>query len=98
MGGEAAGPIDVTEHEAEPWQKLVTAMRNILGDDRRRLVIVDELRRAIEDLPPEDYRALGYFERWMEAVRDLLEEKGVLSHVEIDQRMAEIIKRKGGHA
>jgi len=96
MGGEPAGPIDLADHETEPWQKLVTAMRNVLGDDKRRLVIVDELRRAIEDLPPEDYRELGYFERWMEAVRDLLEEKGVLSHAEIDRRMAEIVARRKG--
>jgi hypothetical protein len=62
LGGQVAGPVDRTEHEPEPWQNLVTALMYLLRD-RCRLAKTDELRRAIEDLKPEDYRRLGYFDK-----------------------------------
>ena len=30
IGGEAAGPVDTSEHGPEPWQKLVTALSGVL--------------------------------------------------------------------
>lgn len=92
MGGDPAGPIDMDEHATEPWQKMVTAIRSALGDEPKRLMRVDELRRAIEDLSPEGYD-LPYFERWAEAMVNLMEEKDMLSRAEIEARMAEIRKR-----
>ena len=94
MGGQDAGPIEMAEHDAEPWQKLVTAIRAALGEEPHRLMRVDELRRAIEDLDEKDYD-LPYFERWALAMGNLLEEKGLLSHAEIEQRMANIRERSG---
>ena len=32
MGGMPAGPIDLTEHPAEPWAKLITSLRAAMGD------------------------------------------------------------------
>lgn len=90
MGGMPAGPIELAEHEAEPWAKLITAIRSALGD--HDLMRVDELRRALEDLPREKYDQ-PYFERWAEAMCDLMEEKGLLTHEEIRARMAAIGKR-----
>ncbi len=90
MGGLEAGAVELAPHEAAAWQKQVLAMRVVLGDGKRKLVRVDELRRAIEDLDPEDYHRLGYFDRWVMAMRRLLVEKGVLSAREIDERVATI--------
>lgn len=92
MGGETAGPIDMDEHATLPWQKMVTALRSALGDEPRRLMRVDELRRAIEDLSPEGYE-LPYFERWAEAMVNLMDEKDMVSRAEIEARMEEIRKR-----
>lgn len=88
MGGNPAGDIDLSGHALEPWQKQVHAMRQVLGDEKRRLLRVDELRRAIEDLPPDQYNSLEYFDRWVRAVRTILVEKGVLTNAEINERMA----------
>ena len=38
----------------------------------------DELRNAIERLPPEQYLAASYYERWLGALEMLVAEKGVL--------------------
>lgn len=90
MGGMPGGPIDLSEHEAEPWAKLITAIRGALGE--HDLMRVDELRRSLEDLPKAQYDR-PYFERWAEAMCDLMEEKGLLSRAEVEQRMAAIRKR-----
>ncbi len=93
MGGQPAGPIDLGEHATEPWEKLITAMVATLRD--RGLSRVDELRRAIEDLSPEDH-GKPYFERWSAAILDLWQEKGFITRAEVEARMAEIKKRLEG--
>jgi thiocyanate hydrolase subunit beta len=97
MGGLEGDPIDMAEHDAEPWQKMVTAIRSALGDDPKRLMLVDELRRAIEDLDERQYN-LPYFERWAEAMVNLMEEKDLLTRDEVTARMDEIRGRVKGAA
>jgi len=53
---------------------------------------IDELRRALEDLPDDVY-AQDYFERWSEAMINLLEEKGIFTREEIMGKM-NLIKSK----
>jgi hypothetical protein len=55
------------------------------------LKTTDEHRRAIESL--ENYRDLGYYERWVAGTEQLLVEKGILTREEIDERAAEISRR-----
>lgn len=93
MGGQPAGPINLDEHATEPWEKLITAMVGSLRG--RGLMTVDELRRAIEDLSPEDYEK-PYFERWSAAILDLWQEKGLLTRTEVEAKMGEIKKRLEG--
>ena len=38
----------------------------------------DELRDAIERIPPAEYLAMSYYERWLRAAEMLLAEKGLL--------------------
>lgn len=88
LGGQPAGPIDRSEHALEPWHRLVTATLGALRDERHRLLTVDEMRRAMEDMPPEDYRRLQYFERWAVGLATLVVEKQLLTCDEIDRRVA----------
>jgi hypothetical protein len=90
MGGEPAGVVEVAEHPVEPWQKTTMAMRVALGKGKHDLIMVDELRRAIEDLPASDYDSFAYFEKWITALTNLLVEKGVLTHEEVAARVAEL--------
>jgi hypothetical protein len=90
MGGQPAGPISTADHPTDPWAKLITAVVAALRE--RHLTRVDEMRRALEDLPPDVY-AQPYFERWAEALCNLLEEKGLATRAEVDARMEEIRSR-----
>ena len=90
LGGAPAGPIDTTDHGMKFWEKQANALRNALG--LKKIVRVDELRRAAEDLGDQYYK-LAYFERTTMALRTLLIEKGLFTEAELKARMAEVRAR-----
>jgi coproporphyrinogen III oxidase-like Fe-S oxidoreductase len=92
MGGSPGGPIDKSQHEIEDWERLADAVNIALGV--KGLQTTDELRRAIESL--QNYRELGYYERWVAATEKLLVEKSILTREEIDRRSAEVARRWSG--
>jgi len=76
-GGRATdAPIDRSEHELADWEMLMDAIVGVLG--ARGVMNVDELRRGIESMPPEEYERASYYERWLYSVETILKEKGVL--------------------
>lgn len=94
LGGLSdAGPIDKSQHEVEDWEKLADAVTVAL--DKKGAKTTDEHRRAMESLEPEQYRSLGYYERWIAATELLLVEKGILTREEIDRKAAELEKSWG---
>ena len=90
MGGEEAGAIDTADHGMKFWEKQANALRNTLT--RGKVLRLDELRRAAEDLGARYYE-LEYFQRTTEALRTVLVEKGFFSEEELAARMAEVRKR-----
>jgi hypothetical protein len=90
MGGEDAGAIDTADHGMRFWEKQANALRNTLTS--RKLVRMDELRRAAEDLG-ERYEKLEYFQRTTEALRTVLLEKGFFSEEELESKIGEIRRR-----
>ena len=48
---------------------------------------VDELRRGIEGMPPDEYERASYYERWLYSVETVLTEKGMLAPRELDRRL-----------
>ena len=74
LGGLAAGPVDREAHDLAPWEARTDALVYLLI--ARRAIRTDELRREIESLGPDEYRAAGYYHRWLHALVRLLLEKG----------------------
>ncbi|HXP57655.1 MAG TPA: hypothetical protein VN847_22005 [Streptosporangiaceae bacterium] len=81
VGGQTGfGPVDPGD-PAEPaafsadWEARVFAVQRILL--RRGVFTGDEMRDAIESIPPEQYLSASYFERWLEAIETLVARKGV---------------------
>jgi hypothetical protein len=94
MGGRpGAGPVETVAHEPADWELLADAVAKALT--AKGLRKLDEGRRAMEDLPPEEYLALGYYERWIAGIEALLIEKGVVTREEIDVRQ-EAFEREWG--
>jgi nitrile hydratase beta subunit-like protein len=78
-------PIDRTEHELADWEVLTDALLGALV--ARRLINVDQLRRGIESMPPEEYERASYYERWLYSMETRLVEEGVLAPGELDARL-----------
>jgi nitrile hydratase len=79
-------PIDRSEHELEDWELLTDSLVGALSSNR--VMNVDELRRGIESMPPDEYEAASYYERWLYSAETILTEKGVLEPGELDRRLA----------
>ena len=80
MGGQTGfGPVPVGEDGVPPfaadWEARVYALATMLR--RRGVVNSDELRDAIERLPPQQYLEASYYERWLGALETLVAEKGL---------------------
>ncbi len=83
-GMEGFGPVQ--REAVEPpfhadWEAHVFAMnRALIGAG---VYTLDEFRDAVERIPPQDYLAAGYYDRWVRALRTLCVGKGVLTAEEV---------------
>jgi len=84
-GWPTDAPIDRTEHELADWELLTDALVGALG--RNGLMNVDELRRGIESMPPDEYERASCYERWLHSIETILTEKGVLEPGELEWRL-----------
>ncbi|ABV93589.1 hypothetical protein Dshi_1847 [Dinoroseobacter shibae DFL 12 = DSM 16493] len=91
MGGDAAGPVLPSEHDFALWEKRVDAL--VILCQGKGLFSVDGLRRALEDMGPEAFESLSYYERWVMALRRNLVEAGAVTPAEIAARIEEIRAR-----
>lgn len=88
FGGQDAGTVCRDEHDYEPWEKRMDAIRGLCA--QRGLFTTDELRRSIEDLGPGVYEKLSYYERWCAGVANLLLQKQVITVDELGRKMSEV--------
>ncbi|MGY1619282.1 hypothetical protein ACI797_21285 [Geodermatophilus sp. SYSU D00691] len=84
--GGMSGFAAIAEEPDEPpfhsdWEAHVFALNGALI--KRGVYNLDEFRDAIERMPPADYLAASYYERWFAAIRTLLVEKGVATAEEL---------------
>jgi len=96
IGGENWGPIPLDQKETPDLAKLSTALRGALGDKGAGLVSLHEGRRAREDLGYDRYHALGYFEMGMQAIHDILVQKGVVTEQEVQDRIETLKSARDG--
>lgn len=96
MGGLSAGPIDRDEHPDERWHMEFFVLLSTLISPRNRILRLDEMRRAVEDLGEEKYNAMAYSDRQTWATAKILVEKGLLTWDEIEQRISTLRRRRGG--
>jgi hypothetical protein len=91
MGGLPAGKVERAEHDYADWERRVDAIGVVLS--QKRLLTVDQRRRAIETLTPEAYDALSYYERWVIALGQTLIQRGLITSAELAKKMLQVEKR-----
>ena len=85
VGGMQGFP-PVEQEAGEPpfhadWEAHVFALNSALIG--RGLYQLDEFRDAIELLPPREYLASSYYEKWLAAITALLVRKGIVTEEEL---------------
>ncbi|MDD7968358.1 SH3-like domain-containing protein [Actinomycetospora lemnae] len=85
VGGMVGFP-PIVEEPDEPafhadWEAHVVALNAAMI--RRGVYNLDEFRDAIERIPPDQYLAASYYEKWLRAITTLLAEKGVVTPAEL---------------
>ncbi|MEO1330846.1 MAG: ScnB-like protein [Pseudomonadota bacterium] len=95
MGGVfdgAPGPsVDPAEHDYALWEKRVDALMVLTSS--KGLMTVDSLRRVLEDMGPESFETMTYYERWIASVTQNMIEAGVFTVEELRAKTAEIAAR-----
>jgi nitrile hydratase subunit beta len=85
VGGMQGFPPVAQEQDEPPfhadWEAHVFGINSALIG--RGVYNLDEFRDAIERIPPQQYLASSYYERWLRAITMLLAERGVLTEEEL---------------
>lgn len=81
VGGQTGfGPVVTEENEPvfhADWEARVYALNIALV--RRGVYTLDEFRDAVERMPPQEYLAASYYERWLFAIERLTSAQGAQS-------------------
>lgn len=76
-GQQGFGQVPPIEPDEPPfhadWEARVFALNSVLL--RRGAYTLDEFRDAIERMPPADYLAASYYERWLHAIETLVADR-----------------------
>ncbi len=95
MGGVTkfmCDPVDTEPHALNDFDKEVDAIRQLLG--MKKLMSVDEMRRAIEAIPEEQYLRMTYYQRWMRSITDNMLAKGIFT----EDELRAVLARQAGEA
>ena len=91
MGGDPAGSINPDEHDFALWEKRVDALMVLTS--AAGLMTTDSLRRVLEDMGPDAYETMTYYERWIASVAQNMVEAGAVTTEELGAKMAEVRAR-----
>ena len=86
LGGvEGFGPIPIEADEPvfhATWEGRILGCRFLMGF--WRLWNIDANRHSLEQLPPAEYLAMSYYEKWAAGVVNLSAEKGLITPAEVE--------------
>src|SRR5215213_10053681 len=92
MGGmHGFGPVVREENEPifhEAWERTVFGINRAIR--ARGLINIDESRHGIERMPPGEYLAASYYERWLSSLERVLVEKGIVTEDELASRIEQL--------
>jgi nitrile hydratase subunit beta len=93
-GADGFGPV--VREEREPvfhasWERTVFAM--MLATMGQGVYNLDEVRHAIERMPPAEYLSTTYYEHWLAGLERLLVEKGVVGAEDLAARRRRMKKK-----
>lgn len=97
MGGlDGFGPVNPTKTEPvfqAEWERRCFGM--FLTSAAVVGFTVDEFRHGMESLEPMHYLSASYYEHWLGAYEKVFADKGIISHEELEARVAKLKQEQG---
>ena len=93
VGGQEAGPVDLSEHDYAHWEWQIDAMVR-LALTKGLISDFAELRDGIERLTAEDYDRCTYYERWAKSLAYALVSRGVITEQQLADKLEAIRARQ----
>jgi len=87
IGGHPAGEIPKEGMNQLYWEKLMIAMFGVLSS--KGIYNLDEFRRTVESMHPDEYKKSHFYWRRLDAMANLLVEKGHINYNELVRRANE---------
>jgi hypothetical protein len=103
MGGQPGARVEPQKendpHDYADWERRIDAMGVLLWGIKgtKKLLTVDEHRKAIESLPPEAYDSMAYYEKWILAFSQCLVQRGVVTSAELARKMQDVMFMRQHH-
>lgn len=91
IGGLSAGPIEMVDHQLEPWEKRCHALADVL--DFHKIINTEEKRRGVESLGSDVVGKLTYYERWIVTFANIAFQKQILTPEQLARKMDEVAAR-----
>ena len=79
VGGLEFGAVDRSEHDLALWEKRTDALLILLVGPKKGAFKIDAMRRVIEDYGQQDYDRIGYYDKWIRALRNLVVEQEIVT-------------------
>jgi Nitrile hydratase beta subunit len=89
VGGKPAGEVPLDERRQLFWEKQLIAVVNLLS--ARLDITLDEFRRAVEEMSPEQYAASYLYGRRLDGWLRLLIERGTIDAEKHHARTQQIL-------
>jgi hypothetical protein len=89
IGGLPAGDIPRMERRQLFWEKQLIATVNLLGP--RLDISLDEFRRAVEEMTPEEYGQSHFYGRRLDGWLTLLYQKNIVDPADLEARTQAIL-------
>lgn len=90
IGGLPDGEVPRRDVPQLFWEKNMIAMFNVLSN--KGIFNLDEFRRTVESMPADAYKKSTFYGRRLDAIADLLVEKGVVNREDLSRRTEQILK------
>ena len=78
-------PIDNNNEELQAWEQQCHALFAVLAS--KGVFNTDQLRRAVENLTPTQYKTWSYYGRWAASMVTLLMDQGMISDSDLREAL-----------
>lgn len=91
IGGLPAGEVQLEDRRLLFWEKQLMAVLRLVGP--RVGISVDQFRRTVEEMAPDQYEKSEFYERRLDGWIDLFVKNNIVDPDDLERRTQDILAR-----